>query len=162
MTANYPDVEVVFARLAEENPPAHVRAQRLAELHIAMAEASHGAVLEALAALQREVQAIPTTLKTQRDDLRTMVEAAVKRSSADAQRTQETRLSTIGQAVEGLRQQMGTLGQSVTWLQYFLAVTGGMLAGALLLAAVWFMLGQTVWVQLMPALDRQVHQRGGR
>ena len=127
MAKTYPDVEAVLARLEAEAAPAHVRAQRLAELHIAMAEASHNEASEALAQIRYEVQSLPIALKALREDCQ-----VATRRNAEAIAALEARLSALSSAVETIRQQMGAIGQPLAYPHYILAGSTGALVGILL------------------------------
>lgn len=155
---DYPDIHAELARLEAEDPPAHVRAQRLATLHVAMALASHRAIVD----LRRVVTILQASGETRLDAVLKTHDASstkIQRSLHDLRQSLEARVGQGEQAVLQLRQDL-TRGQERRLGPLLGAYVGGALIGVLLLAALWLGLGQTMRVHVLPPPPVNGQQKG--
>ena len=153
-TKDYPDIAEALARLDAEDPPAHVRAERLATLHVDMAHASHLAVEDA----RRMLGELRQHGDTQCAAVQKAQEASstkVQRSLQDLQRGMEARLNSMEQELRVLRQTLTQREQDQARLSPLTAWVAGVLLGILGMLAVGLSLGWSVQVLEPPKLIGQ-------
>jgi hypothetical protein len=156
---HYPDVEAALERLDAEDPPAHIRAQRLAELHLEIADVNYALLKDLAERLDGQRTDSEKLLATLHKAQETQT-AKVQRSTQEFQEAVRRQGEQVLEEVAWIRHELRTRHQWTT--AHLLGATGaGAVSGILLLAALWLGLGQTMRVQVIP--PPQVHdQQKGR